>query len=157
MRDLPVLNPYFTQRYGFSNQTTYKGLDQFEPRVSFEYKPVGSRLKMRGGVGIFGGGSPDIYLSNSFSNTITTNTLFIGRAARLKPAVLGLADEGVPLPVVAVADAHRVDVGIVHQYFWPVTDAPDRIAHLIEAHFVETQVAHLGLDALAHRPDERIH
>lgn len=79
MRDLPTLNPYFTQRYGFSNLKTYKGLDQFEPRLSFEYKPASKPFSFRGGTGIFGGGSPDIFLSNSFSNTITTNTLTIQR------------------------------------------------------------------------------
>ncbi len=81
MHQLPVFNPYFTARAGFSNLNTYNGLDQFEPRISFEYKPVGSDLKLRGGVGIFGGGSPDIFLSNSFSNTITTNALTINRDA----------------------------------------------------------------------------
>jgi hypothetical protein len=86
MRDQPVLNPYFTQRYGFSNLKTYKGLDQFEPRISFDWKPAGSKLKLRGGAGIFGGGSPDIYLSNSFSNTITTNSLTITRDASCNTA-----------------------------------------------------------------------
>lgn len=81
MRDYPVLNPFFAQRYGFSNLQTYKGLDQFEPRISFDWKPAGSSLKIRGGAGVFGGGSPDIFLSNSFSNTILTNTLTINRDA----------------------------------------------------------------------------
>ncbi|MDE2434683.1 MAG: carboxypeptidase regulatory-like domain-containing protein [Sphingomonadales bacterium] len=81
MKDRPVLNPYFTSRYGFSNLKTYKGLDQFEPRISFDYKPIGSSFKLRGGMGIFGGGSPDIYLSNSFSNTVTTNAMTITRDA----------------------------------------------------------------------------
>lgn len=81
MADAPVLNPYFTSRYGFSNTKTYKGLDQFEPRFSFEYRPVGSKFKLRGGIGIFGGGSPDIYMSNSFSNTVTTNSVTINRDA----------------------------------------------------------------------------
>lgn len=79
MRDYPVLNQYFLGRYGYSNLNTYKGLDQFEPRLSFDYKPVGSPFKLRGGVGIFGGGSPDIYLSNSFSNTVTTNSITLTR------------------------------------------------------------------------------
>jgi len=80
MSDAPVFNTFFQQRYNFPNTKTYKGLELFEPRVSFNYKPV-SELKIRGGAGIFGGGSPDIYLSNSFSNTTTTNTLFIARDA----------------------------------------------------------------------------
>lgn len=81
----PVYNPYFQQRYGFTNVKTYNGLDQFEPRISFDWKPsdfLGGGLKLRGGVGIFGGGSPDIYLSNSFSNTITTSAVTITRAAQ---------------------------------------------------------------------------
>ncbi|WP_066726451.1 TonB-dependent receptor [Sphingomonas pituitosa] len=86
MRDVPTLNPYFTQRYGFSNLKTYKGLDQFEPRLSFEYKPAAKPYSFRGGAGIFGGGSPDIYLSNSFSNTITTNSLTIQRDATCNTA-----------------------------------------------------------------------
>ncbi len=81
MSDRPVLNPFFTSRYGFSNLQTYNGLAQFEPRISFDYKPSGLPFKLRGGVGIFSGGSPDIFLSNSFSNTITTNSLTINRDA----------------------------------------------------------------------------
>ena len=77
----PVLNPFFAQRYGFTNRKTYKGLDQIEPRISFAWNPDASPLRLRGGIGVFGGGSPDIYLSNSFSNTITTNTLSITRDA----------------------------------------------------------------------------
>jgi hypothetical protein len=81
MNNQPIYNPYFQSRYNFPNTKTYKGLDQFEPRVSFAYN-AGSLvhgLRLRGGAGIFGGGSPDIYLSNSFSNTITTNSLTINR------------------------------------------------------------------------------
>ncbi len=81
MDTYPVLNPFFTQRYGFTNLKTYKGLDQFEPRISFAWKPDSTPLRLRGGVGIFGGGSPDIFLSNSFSNTVLTNTLSITRDA----------------------------------------------------------------------------
>lgn len=83
MSNLPVANPFFTARAGFPNTNTYDGLDQFEPRISFNFKPVGTfaGLKVRGGAGIFGGGSPDIYLSNSFSNTITSSRVVITRAA----------------------------------------------------------------------------
>lgn len=79
----PVFNPYFDARYGFSNTKTYKGLELFEPRLSFSYRGEGSlsHLNLRGGGGIFGGGTPDIYLSNSYSNTITVNSLTINRDA----------------------------------------------------------------------------
>ena len=79
MDTYPVLNPFFAQRYGFTNLKTYKGLDQIEPRISFSWTPDAMPLRLRGGVGIFGGGSPDIFLSNSFSNTVLTNTLSVTR------------------------------------------------------------------------------
>jgi hypothetical protein len=68
MRSTPALNTFFLARNGFANTKTYKGLGNFQPRIGFNWKPANG-LKVRGGVGIFGGGSPDIYLSNSFSNT----------------------------------------------------------------------------------------
>lgn len=68
MGDTIPFNPFFQARTGFRNTKTFKGLDNFQPRISFEWTPDRA-LRLRGGVGIFGGGSPDIYLSNSFSNT----------------------------------------------------------------------------------------
>ncbi|SOB86514.1 Carboxypeptidase regulatory-like domain-containing protein [Sphingomonas guangdongensis] len=67
-RDAPVFNQFFLQRFNFPNTQTYKGLDNFQPRVSFNWEAT-DWARLRGGVGIFGGGSPDIYLSNAFSNT----------------------------------------------------------------------------------------
>ncbi|WP_375382533.1 carboxypeptidase regulatory-like domain-containing protein [uncultured Sphingomonas sp.] len=75
----PVLNPFFEQRYGYPNTKTYKGLTEFEPRIGFNYR-VTNRLRFHGGFGIFAGGNPDIYLSNSFSNTILSNRVTFTRA-----------------------------------------------------------------------------
>jgi hypothetical protein len=60
-------NPGFTERYGFANTKTFKGLSIFQPRVGFDWE-VMDDVKLRGGYGVFGGGSPDVYLSNSYSN-----------------------------------------------------------------------------------------
>lgn len=78
--DQPAYNQFFQARYGYANTKTYKGLELFQPRVSFSWDAT-NNLRIRGGGGIFGGGSPDIYLSNSFSNTILANTLTINRTA----------------------------------------------------------------------------
>ena len=80
----PIFDPYFLARENFSNTKTYKGLEVTEPRISFAFSPVVGtfqHLRLRGGAGIFAGGTPDIYLSNSFSNTITTSQLTFQRAA----------------------------------------------------------------------------
>jgi len=76
----PILNQAFTTRNGFANTTTYKGEETFEPRISAEWK-VTPKLRLHGGAGILAGGNPDIYMSNSFSNTVATNALRITRGA----------------------------------------------------------------------------
>ncbi|MBO9624251.1 MAG: TonB-dependent receptor [Sphingomonas sp.] len=66
--DTPVpLNPGFTARYGFPNTRTIGGKGLFQPRIGANWKPVDD-VKIRAGAGIFGGGTPDVYLSNSYSN-----------------------------------------------------------------------------------------
>ncbi len=94
MSNQPVYNQFFQQRYGYPNTKTYKGLDQFEPRIAFNYKPTSflQGLSLKGGAGIFGGGSPDIYLSNSFSNTITVNSITLTRDATAAAGCTGIAN-----------------------------------------------------------------
>lgn len=70
----PAFNPNFLARYGFNNLSYLNGRSLLQPRLGFDWKPS-PRLSVRGGGGIFGGGAPDVYVSNSFSNTgILTNT-----------------------------------------------------------------------------------
>lgn len=64
----PEINPTFTGRYGFTNTEFLSGRGLFQPRFGFDWKPTGI-VSVRGGFGIFGGGAPDVYTSNSFSNT----------------------------------------------------------------------------------------
>ncbi|MEG3172837.1 carboxypeptidase regulatory-like domain-containing protein [Sphingomonas sp. ZB1N12] len=75
MRSEVPQNDAFAARNGFYNTKNYKGLDNFQPRLSFNWQPL-PRLRIRGGASVFGGGSPDIYLSNSYSNTgVTTSAI----------------------------------------------------------------------------------
>lgn len=68
-------NTSFFNRYGFYNTKTYKGLDNWQPRISAQWKPIHD-LSIRASAAVFGGGSPDIYLSNSYSNTgVLTNRI----------------------------------------------------------------------------------
>lgn len=64
-----------------TNITNISGFNLFQPRAGFDWKPT-ERLSLRGGSGIFGGGTPDVYVSNSFSNTgVLTNSVSITRTA----------------------------------------------------------------------------
>ncbi|WP_375427678.1 TonB-dependent receptor domain-containing protein [uncultured Sphingomonas sp.] len=65
---LPAFNQSFLNRTGFRNTAYISGRDVVQPRIGFNFRPV-NELTIRGGVGIFSGGSPDVYVSNSFSNT----------------------------------------------------------------------------------------
>ncbi|MET3825490.1 hypothetical protein ABIC16_001183 [Sphingomonas sp. PvP055] len=74
----PTVNPVFFSRYGFSNASFISGRGLFQPRFSFDYRPV-RHVSVRGGVAIFGAGSPDVYSGNSFSNTGIANVTVSAR------------------------------------------------------------------------------
>jgi Carboxypeptidase regulatory-like domain len=78
--DVP-LNTNFLARQGFSNRKTFNGEGVFQPRFGFNWQ-VSDRFTVRGGIGIFAGGTPDVFLSNSYSNTgQRTNAIDIQRNA----------------------------------------------------------------------------
>jgi len=65
--DQPPLNENFLDRYGYSNQSTLDGRDLIMPRIGFnwQWRP---ETTIYGGWGLFGGGTPNVWLSNSYSN-----------------------------------------------------------------------------------------
>ncbi len=102
--DRPRVNSAFLGRYGFANNETYDGRDLLMPRVGFECE-VAPRTTITGGVGLFGGGQPNVWLSNSYSNdgvtvanvTITPTATSIPQAVR--DAALNNATGQIPLAV----------------------------------------------------------
>ncbi len=69
--DVPLLNPNFVERYGFSNQVSVDGLDAVLPRFGFTYDvpyETFGNTQLRGGVGVFAGGDPTVWVANSFQN-----------------------------------------------------------------------------------------
>lgn len=64
----PKENARFLAQYGLSNTATFKGIHVIMPRFGFNWRPD-DRTVVTGGVGLFSGGSPNVWLSNSFSNT----------------------------------------------------------------------------------------
>ena len=70
--DVPNFNQNYTDRYGFSNQSTFDGIDLLQPRVGFQWYAT-DELEVRAGVGLFSGGNPNVWLSNSYSNDGITN------------------------------------------------------------------------------------
>jgi hypothetical protein len=65
--DAPFLNNDFITRTGFANNSTLNGRGLFQPRLGYSWK-VTDRLSLRGSAGLFGGGSPNVWISNNYSN-----------------------------------------------------------------------------------------
>jgi outer membrane receptor protein involved in Fe transport len=68
----PAFNKIIDSTFGgmYSTSNTPNGQVLFAPRVGFNYDITGDRSKIvRGGVGIFSGRVPFVWLSNQFSNT----------------------------------------------------------------------------------------
>ncbi|WP_272977371.1 TonB-dependent receptor [Idiomarina baltica] len=64
--DKPTLNQNFVDTYGFSNQENLDGMDIVLPRVSFKYY-LNDDVTLRGGLGRFYGGVPNVWYSNPFT------------------------------------------------------------------------------------------
>jgi hypothetical protein len=65
--DRPQENAAFEAAYGFKNTGNLDGIGVWQPRFGFNYRPT-DRLTVYGGVGLFQGGTPNVWISNNFSN-----------------------------------------------------------------------------------------
>ncbi len=65
--DLPRENPNFVARNGFSNAQNFDGRGIWMPRLGFTWDAA-ERVQIHGGVGIYSGGNPNVWLSNNYSN-----------------------------------------------------------------------------------------
>ena len=65
--DAPPANAIFLANYGFSNDATVDGEGLLQPRLGFSWE-VDPAVTVRGGVGLYSGGNPNVWLSNNYSN-----------------------------------------------------------------------------------------
>jgi hypothetical protein len=65
--DAPRPNPGFLTRYGFNSNDTLDGRKLISPRLGFEWSWT-EKTQVHGGIGLFGGGTPNVWISNSYSN-----------------------------------------------------------------------------------------
>ena len=128
--DQPRLNENFLGRYGFSNLATLHGRDLIMPRIGFnwQWRP---ETTIYGGWGLFGGGTPNVWISNSFSNdgvtVVQTNVSATTNPALAPVALNGMNGFDIPQEVQDFHEALRgdgpvnaVDPGfdIPSQYRW---------------------------------------
>ncbi|WP_444939114.1 TonB-dependent receptor [Microbulbifer sp. JMSA002] len=65
--DRPVKNLDITETYGFSNQHNMDGIDLLQPRLGLNWN-VNDSLELHGGLGLYSGGNPNVWISNNYSN-----------------------------------------------------------------------------------------
>ncbi len=96
--DQIAYNPFFEERNGFANTENLDGKDLVSPRLGFNWA-VSDRLTVRGGAGLFGGGTPLIMLSNSYAGNSITRTFAAFLAPFFGPPVSdSIADAVANLP-----------------------------------------------------------
>ncbi len=67
-------NDTFVDRYGFDNTSTVSGKQVLLPRLGVSYKAT-DRASFRSGVGLYAGGTPNVWISNTYTNTgVDTDT-----------------------------------------------------------------------------------
>jgi outer membrane receptor for ferrienterochelin and colicin len=98
--DKPVFNAAASNLFGVRNDNTIDGSDLWQPRFGFNYTFDSERpTQLRGGIGLFKGGSPTVWLANPYSNNgiSYTDYLFTSGIPRFSPdpnAQLGLFNPG---------------------------------------------------------------
>lgn len=98
--DAPTFNQAFTDANGgLRNDATIDGVDILQPRFGFTWGIRGD-LSLRGGIGLYSGGNPNVWISNSYSNDGLTNVQlrlnnFSGSGSVLDGSI-PLAGEGRP-------------------------------------------------------------
>ena len=71
--DTPIFNQNFTDANGgLRNDHTIDGVDLLMPRLGFTWG-VRDNLTLRGGIGLYSGGNPNVWISNAWSNDGISN------------------------------------------------------------------------------------
>ena len=73
--DNPSFNPLILTRLGYDTSATASETMVISPRIGFNWDPTGdARQQIRGGIGIFAGRTPYVWLSNTYGNTGVEST-----------------------------------------------------------------------------------
>jgi len=69
--DAPAFNQDFFDDYGIRNDANMDGRDLIQPRFGFKYDFT-SDIRFHGGLGLYSGGNPNVWISNNYSNNGVT-------------------------------------------------------------------------------------
>jgi hypothetical protein len=112
--DKPNLNANFLDRYDFTNQETLDGRDLVMPRLGFNWQWTPTTT-VYGGFGLFGGGTPNVWTSNSFSVdgvTVLRTDVFRGAGDPLEGSLDGGSGFDIPQDVLDFHATRRNDSSV---------------------------------------------
>ncbi|GAB2706865.1 TonB-dependent receptor [Aliiglaciecola aliphaticivorans] len=66
--DYPEENADFLAQNGYSNSANLDGVSLLQPRIGLNYT-LNDSTEIRGGIGLFSGGNPNVWMSNNYSGT----------------------------------------------------------------------------------------
>ncbi|MCX6955934.1 MAG: TonB-dependent receptor [Verrucomicrobia bacterium] len=89
----PTLNQAFVTAFGLRNDGTNDGNNTISPRVGFNYRlPTERKTELRGGVGLFLGRTPTVWLANAYQNAGTAGTITVNVNGNNQPALQFVPD-----------------------------------------------------------------
>ncbi|HYK83249.1 MAG TPA: TonB-dependent receptor [Gemmatimonadales bacterium] len=143
--DAPVRNATLDSIMGINTANFPKANPLWSPRLGFNFDPYGDQSTIvRGGVGLFAGRPPYVWISNAFSNTGLEQATLVCQGAALPAftpnpssqptACAGGVGATPPIPTVNYFDSNfkfpedfKVAIGVDHQLPWHVLGTLDFI------------------------------
>lgn len=111
----PTYNAAASNTFGYNNSKIFNGDFLIQPRIGFNYTFDSERpMQLRGGVGLFQGDSPQVWIGNSYSNTGLNYTSY--NQTTYNPAV-PFSPDGLNQPVPTVAGSRLQNVNFVGNDF----------------------------------------
>lgn len=84
----PPYNAGFSTAFGVRNDSTNDGNSSISPRVGFNYRiPTDRKTEVRGGLGLFSGRTPSVWLGNAYQNAGTAYTITANVNGNNQPAL----------------------------------------------------------------------
>jgi outer membrane receptor for ferrienterochelin and colicin len=163
--DSPSRNPDVQTGLGFDTSKTPSDSVVFSPRVGFNFDPKGDgRQQVRGGIGVFAGRTPYVWVSNAYANTGVESTALTFNGSipfnpdpNSQPHNLGasgtptvdLIDPGFELPRVL-----RTTLGYDRELFWGIRGSVEVIWSQTQkdVFYVNSNKAQTGTSPLDGRP-----
>jgi hypothetical protein len=117
INDIPAENPLVREIYGVGTDQVASGNLMFSPRLGFNWDVFkDKKTQVRGGIGIFSGRTPYVWISNQFSNTGMEFTRYSisNPTFSFVPDPLNQPESGYPQLVSGISEVDVIDENFVY-------------------------------------------